>query len=277
MLLNSLAWKDRAMSNIVLATDFSDNSLHAAAYAVGLLGATGHRYTILHTYSVAYPTVPLMMPELRRAAEERSGEFTDRFIRRTGAEGVEQEVHFGSLPAVVNDLAQEKGAQLVVVGNSGKTGSTPFGSTALAIIKSSRIPVLAVPVQASLKRAERILLADDHGELLPHHLEILRSIATINRSEVLVVHEGVPIDGSERAWRSGTYGYSLRDIGHSFHEVRGNDVVDGLERLARAKHVDIVAVVHRHIGAISRLFHPSTAKELARHAERPLLVLQDVD
>jgi hypothetical protein len=37
----------------------------------------------------------------------------------------------------------------------------------------------------------------------------------------------------------------------------------------------MVAVVHRHIGAISRLFHPSTAKEIARHADRPLLVLED--
>ncbi|MFZ1688500.1 MAG: universal stress protein [Flavobacteriales bacterium] len=265
------------MPHIVIATDFSDNSLHAAEYAVALLGPTSNRYTLLHACTLAHSTMPIATPELLSAAREQLGEFTGRFRMRTGADDVREEVHFGNLPAVVNDLSKEEGAQLVVVGNRGRTGTVPFGSNAVHLIQESCIPVLAVPGTAPIKPVERILLADDYGDILPRHLEVLRSIATLNRSEVLVVHEGIPIIGSAPTWRKGTYGFSLRDIKHSFHDVLGKDVVEGLDRLAHTQHADMVAVVHRHIGAIGRLFHPSTAKELARHADLPLLVLQDTD
>lgn len=277
VLQNSLAFITKIIAHILIATDFSEGSLHAATYAVRLLGATGHRYKVIHTCSLAYATMPLMIPDLRSETEEQLGEFTIRLLMRAGMHSVEQEVHFGALPDVINDLSKDAGAQMVVVGNSGKTGTFPVGNNAINVIKASRIPVLAVPSAAAIERVEHILLADDLGDVLPHHMEVLRLIATINRSEVLVVHEGMPITGSAPTWRHGTYGYALRDIKLSFHEVCGNDVVDGIERLARTKHVDLVAVIHRHMGAISRLFHPSTAQELARHADRPLLVLEDAD
>ena len=56
--------------------------------------------------------------------------------------------------------------------------------------------------------------------------------------------------------------------------ARGGDVVDGLDRLARRKHVDLIAVLHRNIGLLAGMFHPSTAQELAQRIELPLLVLE---
>ena len=47
--------------------------------------------------------------------------------------------------------------------------------------------------------------------------------------------------------------------------------------IARHQKVDMVAVLHRHIGLIGRLFHPSTAKELSRSIDLPLLVMEYTD
>ena len=48
------------MARILLATDFSDNAVHAAEYAVGLFGPKGNTYTLFHLslIHISEPTRP---------------------------------------------------------------------------------------------------------------------------------------------------------------------------------------------------------------------------
>lgn len=266
------------MPHILIATDFSDNAMHAAEYAVMAFGPRDHTYTLLHTFldiTTAQPMMPTSTGRLMAASEESLREFADRFIKRTDAEGVELEVIHGTLSRAVNDLAETKRVQVVVVGNRGRTGTALFGSSTTSLIKASRIPVLAVPASAVLERPERILLADDHLDVLPGQLEMLRLLATIAQAEVLVTHvEGDDVERVPR-WNDGSYEPGLRGIPHSYHEAHGLDVVDALHRLAHRRQVDMIAVLHRHLDMLSRLFHPSTAHDLAREVDLPLLVLED--
>ena len=121
---------------------------------------------------------------------------------------------------------------------------------------------------------ERILLADDRGDILPGDLDMLRRIAQLSAAEVLVGHVEMPVTEGTSFDGEGIYGTGLAGVVHSFHQARGGDVVDGLDRLARRKHVDLIAVLHRHIGLLAGMFHLSTAQELAQRIELPLLVLE---
>ena len=270
-------FKADPMARILLATDFSDNAVHASEYAVGLFGPKVNTYSLLHTYvdlSLADPMVPSMAAELMKASEDGLRDHVDRFVRRTGAEGVRQEVRYGPLPAVINDIAREGNNDLVVIGNAGKTGSFFFGSNTISVLKHSHLPVLAVPAGAKVKTVERILLADDRGDILPGDLDMLRRIAQLSAAEVLVGHVEMPVNEGTSLESEGVYGPALAGVAHSYHHARGADVVDGLDRLARRKHVDLIAVLHRHIGLLAGMFHPSTAQELAQRIELPLLVLE---
>ena len=267
------------MARILLPTDFSDNAAHAGEYAVRLFGTHGNTYTLLHTYldlSLADPMVPSMAPELMKASEEGLRDHADRFVRRTGAEGVRREVRYGPLSSVVNDFAREKNTDVVVIGNRGTTGSLLFGSNTLSVLKHSHLPVLAIPERAAIEPVARILLADDNGDVQPRDFRVLRMIAQLTGAEVLVGHVDVDLDMPEgRPLRDArSYELALSGITHSYHHARGIDVVDGLDRTARHKHANMIAVLHRHIGLLSRLFHPSTAKELAHRVDLPLLVLE---
>ena len=268
------------MTRILIPTDFSDNAMHAAEYAVKLFGAQGNTFILLHTYldlSLADPVMPSATLELTKISEEGLQEFADRLVHRTGAEHVKRGVVYGPLPGMLNEMAESTGAEVVVMGKHGKTGTSFFGSNTLSVIQRSKFPVLAVPESAPLKKVERILLADDYDDILPRHLGMLRHIATTNTTEVLVGHVEMAVADGALHWSNGIYELALQGIPHSFHEASGEDVIDGLDRLARHKHVDLIAVLHRHIGLMGRLFHPSTAKDLARYSDLPLLVLEQVD
>ncbi len=268
------------MANILIPTDFSDNSMHAAEYAVKLFGAKGNSFVLLHTYidvSVADPVMPSMAREMMVVSEEGLQDFTTRLNSRTGVEGVKQEVRYGFLESVVNEIAASAGCQLVVMGKRGKGGSAFFGSNTTRLINRSHVPVLAVPETAALKKVERILLADDHDDILPSQLTILKQIALANNAEILVAHVEIEVAATASHWSDGVYKLALEGTKHSFQNAHGEDVINGLDRIARHQKVDMVAVLHRHIGLIGRLFHPSTAKELSRSIDLPLLVMEYTD
>ena len=103
---------------------------------------------------------------------------------------------------------------------------------------------------------------------------MLRTIALRSGANVLVAHYDQEVPEGAPHWSNGIYELALKDVPHTFLTAHGHGPVDSLERLAEHKKADMIAVLHRHIGALARLFHPSTTRELALNAHFPLLVLE---
>jgi len=270
------------MARILLPTDFSENAMHAAEYAVQLFGAQGNSFLLLHVFfdnSVGAPMVASWTPELYTILQEDLRTFAQRFKQRSGAEGVEENVVFGVISSTIHLAAKEKSADHIVMGAQGISGLSALllGSTTTDVINFALVPVLVVPGQTPLARPSRILLADDHGDVVVSDLAPLRRIAQVCDAEVIVAHvEMDDPDGSDH-WSQGIYEIGLTDVKHSFTEAHGLDVVDGLERAAKHRKVGMIAVLHRHLGFLKGLFHRSETKHLALHTELPLLVLQHTD
>ncbi len=264
------------MAHILLPTDFSDAALHAASYAVHLFGRTGNRYSLLHAYAdtpVMDPALAMSMPGLIKDADVRLVEFMDRFVRATGAEGVQRELIYGPLAPLVEDRATADAVDLVVMGREGQ-GASFFGSNSVDVIKRSSVPVLVVPVGAPIIAPRSILLADDYEDVRVRDLSMLRTIALRSKAGVLVAHYDQEVPEGAPHWSNGIYEQALKDVRHSFISAHGHGPVDSLERLAEHQHADMIAVLHRHIGVLARLFQPSTSKQLALNARHPLLVLE---
>ena len=264
------------MAHILLPTDFSDAALHAAEYAVHLFGRSGNRYTLFHAYSdapVMDPALAMSMPGLIKEADDRLVGFVDRFVRTSGAEGVERELLYGPLAPLVADKARNGNVDLVVMGREGQ-GSSFFGSNTVDVIKRSGTPVLVVPIAAPIAPPKTILLADDYNDVRVRDLAMLREIALRARASVVVAHYDQEVPEGSAHWSNGIYEQALKGVPHTFMTAHGHGPVDSLERLAQHQQADMIAVLHRHIGVIARLFTPSTSKELALNARYPLLVLE---
>ena len=121
---------------ILLATDFSDASEHAAAVAREYARAFGARLHVLH---VAW------------AGDEQAGRLLRGMQEDFAPEvAVTTAIEFGNPAARIVDYARRHGVDLIVVGTHGRTGVSRalLGSVAERVVRTAPCPVLAVPQAA---------------------------------------------------------------------------------------------------------------------------------
>jgi nucleotide-binding universal stress UspA family protein len=143
---------------IICGVDESDDSHAVLSVAAGLANRMGSRLLLVHVaelphipYAAAAPfggTAGAMAVTdeigLQREAAER---LLDRVAANAGLSDVERRVAVGSPAESLADLADEEGAELIVVGSRGRGAfkAAFLGSVSNSLVGVSRHPVLIVP------------------------------------------------------------------------------------------------------------------------------------
>lgn len=122
-------------SSIVVGTDGSDTAHRAVAHAVDLAGSLGARLEIVCAFEPVSRarlreervSVPEEMQWMVNAREEVEATLRDACEQAEGA-GVAVETHArqGDPADAILDVAEERGSDLIVVGNKGMTGAKRF-------------------------------------------------------------------------------------------------------------------------------------------------------
>ncbi len=142
----------KTIQKILVAVDFSehvDTVVDTALEFAKQFGAELHlvhafdvRIPLVTPYEVAIPTA--FIEEAREAAAAK----LDALIRKVAAEGVTATSHLSEVPAAsaIVDLAEELGADLVVMGTRGHTGlkHVLLGSVAERTLRHAPCSVLTV-------------------------------------------------------------------------------------------------------------------------------------
>ena len=127
---------------IVVGTDFSDGSRGALARALRMAEDSGARLALVHAYEEAPggsaaedPTPRLraqLVQEIAASSAARSGIHVEPCVRR------------GAPWEKILNVATEYGAEMVIIGSSGKRGATgfPLGSVASRVLSLSTRCVL---------------------------------------------------------------------------------------------------------------------------------------
>jgi nucleotide-binding universal stress UspA family protein len=161
------------LRNILLATDFSHAAASAQTFAAEIAQRFGANLIAVHAktpenYALPATEVwPALNAELEKEAEEL------KVSLRRQCPGLQTEVVLadGGVWPVVEAVAQERNADLIVVGTSGRDGIGRFllGSIAEQIIRQAKCPVLAVGPHAQFGASreasfKKIVFATDFGE-----------------------------------------------------------------------------------------------------------------
>lgn len=269
------------MNSILLPTDLSETALKGAVYATRLFGTQNSTFTLLHTYmdpGLSEPAGEAAYPELNAMATEGAHDFEKRLRAELDTPDVEVKtiVIPGTIASTVAELTEGNDYTAVVMATEYATGygGTIFGAHASDVAKAAHAPVLVVPKNAEYKRIERILLTDDGRDVRPSAIDLLVELARSAHAEVVVLRvlpehaPDVELSGDP------VHHAILGDVPHTFTTVHAANVVQAIDDEAMRNDVAIVAVLHRHLGAMEGLFHRSLAKQLAMHTQTPLLVLQ---
>ena len=200
------------LKNILFATDFSPAAVAAFPYAVALAEEFGAKLFAVHAktpenYALPATEVwPIANAQLERDTDE---------LKRTLREfqpALETEVIIaeGGVTAVVEAVAKEKKADLIILGTSGRRGIGKFilGSTAEDVLRRAVCPVLTVGPHVELstpreKKFRKILYATDFSEAtalavayaigLAHehaaHLTLMHVIEHLKAGDLVAPHE----------------------------------------------------------------------------------------
>jgi len=135
------------MADIIVGFDGSDGSRAALETALDAGSALGDRVVIAFGWHVQ--KLGGEVKDYAKAVEERAQEAVDHGVHQAQAKGVDVEsVIIEKQPAqALADLAQERGARMIVVGTHGESPlrGALIGSTAHKLLHVSQTPVLVVP------------------------------------------------------------------------------------------------------------------------------------
>ncbi len=143
------------IKNIVIATDFSDNSILAFNSAKNLAVEHSAKLLILFVQKDTEDTrfhysIALLAPEDTKDVVDKSiADHFSSYIEKNAGNfnDYEKIIRHGKPFAEIIKFSEERSADLIVVGSHGRTGieHVMFGSTAERLVRRSKIPVLIIP------------------------------------------------------------------------------------------------------------------------------------
>ena len=138
-------------SKILMAVDLSDDSDMVAERANAIAGNNGAEVHVIHVIeplSFAYGgDIPMDFSGIQDEIHQQAVQQLDRFAERHGIGDGHRHVVLGQPEVEIHALAEETGADLIVVGSHGRYGlALLMGSTANGVLHGAGCDVLAVRV-----------------------------------------------------------------------------------------------------------------------------------
>ena len=143
----------KEFTSILVAVDFSDSSDNAFRLALAMARNFSAKLLVLHVINEPVDLRGFYVPhisfeKLEEEIEEGANKMMDSFCRKNIADFDNYEcLIVPGLPyEQIIGQAEERGADLIVLGTHGRTGldHVLFGSTAEKVVRKSRLPVLTV-------------------------------------------------------------------------------------------------------------------------------------
>lgn len=136
------------LRKIVVATDFSDCSLKALLYGVGLARVFGAEMLLLHVWEPGPPQVPVFEAAMDTTHREEAARELEDWRRQCPAE-IKSSAVLRDAKSAHKEIAavgREVDADLIIVGNRGRNlvGRALMGATAEKVVRHAPCPVLVV-------------------------------------------------------------------------------------------------------------------------------------
>ncbi len=145
-------------STVLVAVDFSDSSDNAFQMALSMARSFSAKLLILHVINEPVDLRGFYVPhisfeKLEEEIEDGAKKMMESFCRRNMVDYDDYDcLIVAGLPyEQIIGQAQEKSADLIVLGTHGRTGldHVLFGSTAEKVVRKSKLPVLTVSLEDS--------------------------------------------------------------------------------------------------------------------------------
>ena len=276
------------MKNILLPTDFSDNSWNAIIYALQLFKNETCNFYLLNTYTPAIYQVEYTLVEPAQfgmfdAIKDNSQKNLNDFEMRIKKEFKNPKHHvesmsvFNTLIQEIKDVVENKDIDYVVMGTKGATGAKEilFGSNTVHVFKNVKCPIIAVPNNFEFETPHEILFPTDYEiDYKNHQLKPIIDIISLYKTRVNILNVSYGYDLTEaQIVNKKTLEENFKTTAHLFHSVNNQDVSEAITNFQLKIRINLLIMINNKHSFFENLFFKSTINQIGFHLNIPFLVI----
>ena len=280
------------MKNVLLPTDFSENSWNAIKYAIHFFNAIECGFYVLHVNSLNSfipqdETLTLDSYYLENTYIKPTKQRLRNFIKRISILGPNKEKHkFFALTETgffidsIRKIVKEKQIDFIVMGTKGTSGLSEIilGTNTADVITKVKCTTLAVPENAQFVPPKEIAFPTDLN--LTYNLDVLHPLSEITehfKASLRILHinknkEHLKEDLDENITLLKDY---FTDIKSSFHHLTNKKVEDAVQCFVESRAIDLICMVAKNLNYFQQIFFHSKVEKISYHTDKPLLVLHE--
>lgn len=282
------------MKQILLPTDFSENSWNAIRYILELMRKEECTFHILNTYTPVIPSSRFMASGIQSGTidqgnKENSRKGLDDTLKmikksfRNKLHHFHLKSSFNILVEEIRNMVEQEGIDLIVTGTKGASGADEvfLGSNTVRIIKAVKeCPVLTIPRDFDYVKPQEIVFATDFkryyslSELQPL-IDLARSFKATIR--IVYVQDKIKALSEIQQFNLNMLRKYFKGIDHYVHTVSElNSVSKTLEVFADELDIHLLAMLNYQHSYMERMTREPVVKRMAFHTQVPLLVIPEL-
>lgn len=280
------------MKNILLPTDFSENSWNAIQYAIRFFENSECNFYVLHVNKlsnlVAHDS-PLIVSEqviddiYTKPAKQKLREILKRISKLSINH---KKHHFYTLTdynffieSIRNNVV-EKHIDCIIMGTKGASGLEKIilGTNTADVITKVKCNTLAIPENAKFVEPKEIGFPTDFS--LSHNLQVLQPITDIMErfeSSLRIVHinkNKVDLNTDQKKNKELLEDY-FNDYKHSFHYLTNKKIEDAVQCFVESRDIDMICMVAKNLNYFQQILFHSKVEKISYHTDVPFLVLHE--
>ena len=274
------------MKNILLLTDFSENSINAIRYALQLFEKDVCKFYVLHVQSSSSYTsddlISVGNESIYNAIVKKSKLQLTKIVKK-----LENEFHnknfqyqiivdYDSMTDSVNQIVNSKNIELLVMGTNGTTGAKEvvFGSNTINVIRKVNCPSLVIPENFEFKKPDEVLLPLDLFDSLSSKgfinvLEFVNRFSkTLHMLRIKPQNEASKEEGKD--WEH--IDYLLKDMAYKYHIVSNIPMDYAVSCYSQTNNIDLITLLVQKESIFERFFIGSPTTQISNIIKVPLLI-----
>lgn len=278
------------MKKIIVPIDFSKHSEYALQAAAILAKKHHAEILALHMLEMSDGTFLTSSEEQKsktffflRLAEQQFETFLDKDY----LEGlvVRPMVKKFKVFSEVSEVADEQGAELIVMGSQGTSGFSEvfIGSNTEKVVRHSKIPVLVIKQKPTNLSFETVLFASDFTE---NKIDVFKkAVETVGEdADFNLLYVNVPGENfrSTAEMEQTVANFLMKADGHinrlsKVHYVADYSIEKGIVNFANVLGADLIVMPTHGRKGISHFFEGSITEDLANHSTLPVMTIMIIN
>lgn len=279
------------MKNVLIPTDFSENSRNAIRYALEYFAEVPTSFFFLHV-STNYQ--PFNNAEVENPAGRENAlmdlnnplKFLLNEIKVYKESSTNLQHRFTALEEnsllveAIRRHILEQEIDIIFMGTKGdsRSNNDEIGSNTYDVITKVKCPIMVIPEEARFNGIRNIAFVTDYNSIYRNRvINTLSQALNLHKSPLRVLHIR-PQNNKLNVAQTDNKGflhYFFKDTRHSFHFLENKNIESGIQEFVDTWEISVVALVAKNLNFIQRLMLRPSTGGFNYHTQIPFLVLHE--